>query len=170
MSIRRQSSRRRTRLRAAIGGRLGPPLRETYRRMQDTGPYSPDAASAGRRALNNACLDLLAAGGTSAIALAARQYNQATNMTQRMAALTTLSLLAVPERLAAIDDFYRRYSADPLIIDKWLSLQASIPEAASLDRVPRADPAPGVFALQSEPRPRPGRRLRAGEPDPVQPP
>src|SRR5207244_5008411 len=39
------------------------------------------------------------------------------------------------ERRAAIDDFYRRYSADPLIIDKWLSLQAAIPEAATLDRV-----------------------------------
>jgi aminopeptidase N len=47
----------------------------------------------------------------------------------------TLSFHAVPERQAAIDDFYRRYSGDPLIIDKWLSLQAAIPEAATLDRV-----------------------------------
>ena len=125
----------RTRLRAAIGARLGPTLRETYHRMQDDGPYSPHAAGAGRRALKNACLDLLAAGGTSAIALAARQYHQATNMTDRTAALATLTLHPVPERQAAIDDFYRRYSADPLIIDKWLSLQAAIPEAATLDRV-----------------------------------
>src|SRR5262249_56360812 len=71
----------------------------------------------------------------SAIALAARQYHQATNMTDRIAALTTLSSYAVPERKAAIDDFYRRYAADPLIIDKWLALQATIPEAATLDRV-----------------------------------
>jgi aminopeptidase N len=85
--------------------------------------------------LKNACLDLLAAGGTSAIALAARQYHQATNMTDRMAALATLSLHPVPERQAAIDDFYRLYSGDPLIIDKWLSLQAAIPEAAALERV-----------------------------------
>jgi aminopeptidase N len=56
-------------------------------------------------------------------------------MTDRMAALATLSLHAVPERQAALDDFYRRYSANPLIIDKWLSLQAAIPEAATLDRV-----------------------------------
>ncbi len=103
--------------------------------MQDDGPYSPDAASAGRRALKNVCLDLLAAAGASAIAVAARQYHQATNMTDRMAALATLSLHAVPERQAALDDFYRRYSADPLIVDKWLSLQAAIPEAGTLDRV-----------------------------------
>src|SRR5581483_7641321 len=125
----------RTRLRTTIGSRLGPALRDAYRRMQDDGAYSPDAASAGRRALKNACLDLLAAGGSSAIALAARQYHQATNMTDRMAALTTLSLHPVAERQAAIDGFYRRYAADPLIIDKWLSLQAAIPENATLERV-----------------------------------
>jgi aminopeptidase N len=125
----------RTRLRAAIGSRLGPALRESYRRLQDDAAFSPDAASAGRRALKNVSLDLLAAGGASAIALAARQYHQASNMTDRTAALATLSLHAVPERQAAFDDFYRRYSGDPLIIDKWLSLQAAIPEAATLDRV-----------------------------------
>jgi len=125
----------RTRLRRAIGTKLGPALREAYRRLEDNGPYSPDAASAGRRALRNQCLDLLAAAGASAIALAARQYHQATNMTDRMAALATLSLYPAPERQAAFDDFYRRYSDNPLIIDKWLSLQAATPEPGTLDRV-----------------------------------
>ncbi len=99
-------------------------------------PYSPDAASAGRRSLKNVALDLLAAsGGSAAIALAARQYQAADNMTDRMAALATLSLHPVRERQAAIDDFYRRYQSDPLVIDKWFALQAAIPEAATLDRV-----------------------------------
>jgi len=136
----------RARLRGQIGSRLGPALRESYRRMQDEGPYSPDAASAGRRALKNACLDLLAAGGVSAIALAARQYHQASSMTDRMAALATLSLHAVPERQAALDDFYRRCASDPLVIDKWLALQAAIPEAATLDRV-RALTRHAAFSL-----------------------
>jgi aminopeptidase N len=136
----------RTRLRTTIGSRLAPALREAYRRLQDDGAYSPDAASAGRRALKNICLDLLATAGVSAIALAARQYHQATNMTDRLAALTTLSSYDVPERRAAIDDFYRRYAADPLIIDKWLSLQATIPEAATLDRV-RALTSHPAFSL-----------------------
>jgi aminopeptidase N len=123
-------------LRAALSSRLAPALRETYRRLDDGSPFSPDAASAGRRALKNACLDLLAAtAAASAIALAARQYHQATNMTDRMAALTTLSLYPVPERQAALDDFYRRYSGNPLVIDKWFALQATIPDPATLDRV-----------------------------------
>jgi aminopeptidase N len=123
-------------LRAAIGNALGPALREAYRRLADAGPYSPDAGSAGRRSLKNIALDLLAASGSSAaIALAARQYQTADNMTDRMAAMMTLSLHPVRERQAAIDDFYRRYQSDPLVIDKWLSLQAAIPEAGTLDRV-----------------------------------
>jgi aminopeptidase N len=52
-----------------------------------------------------------------------------------MAALTMLSLRAAPERTVAIEDFYRRYANDPLIVDKWLALQAAIPEPATLDRV-----------------------------------
>jgi aminopeptidase N len=56
-------------------------------------------------------------------------------MTDRMAALSTLSLCDVPERAAALDDFYARYADDPLIVDKWLTLQATIPEPATLDRV-----------------------------------
>jgi aminopeptidase N len=126
----------RRKLRAAIGSRHGAALTETYQRMITTDPYRPDAASAGRRALKNACLDLLAITDTDeAIARAFKQYQSADNMTDRMAALETLAQHDRPERSAVLDDFYRRYAADPLIIDKWLSLQAAIPEPATLDRV-----------------------------------
>ncbi|MFL5097736.1 MAG: aminopeptidase N [Xanthobacteraceae bacterium] len=126
----------RSSLRRVIGQRLGDALRDTYRRMTSREPYSPDAASAGRRALKNACLDLLAAtGAPAAIAFAADQYRSADNMTDRMAAISTLSLHDVPERSAALEDFYRRFQDDPLVIDKWFSLQAMIPEPATLPRV-----------------------------------
>jgi aminopeptidase N len=126
----------RRKLLAAIGARHSAALTDTYQRMITPGPYRPDAQSAGRRALRNACLDLLAMTETSeAIARAFAQYQNADNMTDRMAALTTLALHDRPERAAALDDFYKRYADDPLIIDKWLSLQAAIPEATTLDRV-----------------------------------
>jgi aminopeptidase N len=126
----------RAHLRAAVGRRLGPTLAELYGRLADTAPYRPDASGAGRRALKNVCLDLLAATGDGpAIARALRQYETADNMTDRMAALATLALHQVPERAAALDDFYRRYQHDPLVVDKWFALQATIPEAATLDRV-----------------------------------
>jgi aminopeptidase N len=126
----------RSALRSVVGEHLAAPLFDHYRRLRESGPYSPDAASAGRRALRNTCLDLLVATRRpDAISLAARQYQAADNMTDRMAALSALSLCDVPERAAALDDFYARYAADPLIVDKWLSLQAAIPEPATLDRV-----------------------------------
>jgi aminopeptidase N len=130
--------RARTALRVRIGETLHEALAALHRRMSDNAPYSPDAASAGRRALKNTCLDLLAANGRDAgITLAARQYAAADNMTDRMAALSVLALHDRPERAAALDDFYRRYQSDPLVTDKWFSLQAAIPEAATLDRVRR---------------------------------
>jgi aminopeptidase N len=123
-------------LRAAIGERHGATLAETYRRTMIVGAYRPDAQSAGRRSLKNACLDLLAITGTDAgISSAFDQYRQANNMTDRMAALEMLAAHNRPERAAAFDDFYTRYADDPLVIDKWFALQAVIPEPATLDRV-----------------------------------
>jgi aminopeptidase N len=128
--------RARTALRAEIGRRLAKPMAETYAAMTSKGPFSPAAASAGRRALKNVTLDLLAAGGNAeGIARAHSQYQLADNMTDRMAALATLSLHDVPQRQSALEDFYERYASDPLIIDKWLALQAAIPEAGTLERV-----------------------------------
>jgi aminopeptidase N len=126
----------RSALRAVVGDHLAGPLFDHYRRLSESRPYTPDAAGAGRRALRNVCLDLLVATGRpDAVSLAAQQYQAADNMTDRMAALSTLSLRDVPERTAALDDFYTRYGDDPLIVDKWFTLQATIPEPATLDRV-----------------------------------
>jgi aminopeptidase N len=124
-------------LRAALGSQLASPLFDHYRRLSESGgPYRPDAAGAGRRALRNACLDLLVATRRpEPISLALAQCRAADNMTDRIAALSTLSLCDVPERREALDDFYARYAGDPLIVDKWFMLQATIPEPATLDRV-----------------------------------
>jgi aminopeptidase N len=123
-------------LRLAVMTSLSKTLTTTHQRLSSPEPYSPDADAAGRRALKNTCLDLITASGEpAAIALAKRQYEQADNMTDRMAALQALSLCDCAERTSALEDFYRRYAGDPLIVDKWLSLQAAIPEPATLERV-----------------------------------
>jgi aminopeptidase N len=123
-------------LRLAVMASLSKMLTTIYERLSSPEPYSPDADATGRRALKNTCLDLItAAGEPSAIALAKRQYERADNMTDRIAALQALTLCDCAERTAALEDFYRRYAGDPLIVDKWLSLQAAIPEPATLERV-----------------------------------
>ena len=128
--------RARRALRASVGGKLGAALVKTYERMTVPGPYSPDATSAGRRSLRNVALDLLAAtAAPEAIARAARQYDAADNMTDRLAALATLSLYAAPERERTLADFYARYASNALVIDKWFSLQAMMPQPETLAQV-----------------------------------
>ena len=162
--------RARKNLRGEIGVRLGPALSTIYDRMTHKGPYSPDATNAGRRALRNVALDLLAADGApEALARAARQYDAADNMTDRMAALATLSLHEGGERERALADFYKRYAADALVIDKWFGLQAMTPEPDTLERVRKLTGHPAFsFANPNRVRALIGA-LRARQSDPVQP-
>jgi aminopeptidase N len=128
--------RARRHLRESLSGALKDKLAKTYEQTAVAGPYSPDAASAGKRSLRNICLDLLAAGGKpDALARAEQQYRSADNMTDRLAALSTLALHEGDARDRSLASFYERYADNALVIDKWLALQATIPEAATLDRV-----------------------------------
>jgi aminopeptidase N len=56
-------------------------------------------------------------------------------MTDRSAALGILVGAALPERTAALADFFQRYRDDPLVLDKWLAFEASVPAPETLDRV-----------------------------------
>ncbi|MCG6121358.1 MAG: aminopeptidase N [Microvirga sp.] len=132
-------------LRASVGRALAPRLLELRERLTTRGLYSPDAASAGRRALRNAALDLLVAGDAPhATAALEDQYAQADNMTDRLAALAaSAGLGATAPRDALFADFRRRYTDEPLVLDKWFALQASMPRPDALARVEAlmADPA-----------------------------
>ena len=139
--------RARAGLRVLIGLALSDGLAAAYRDLKLRGAYSPDAASTGKRALRNVALDLMAATGEPhALAQAAQQYETADNMTDRMAALNTLNVHDVPERAAALEDFYLRYGDEPLIVDKWFVLQATAPHPDTLRRVEALTAHPS-FAL-----------------------
>ncbi len=125
-------------LRADIGRTLRIDFSAYLERSPRDGAYSPDAASAGRRALRNAVLTLLAADDPSrGAALAEAQIASADNMTDTLAALSILSLIPGTRREAALDRFYQAFEDEALVIDKWFALQASIPEASTLERVER---------------------------------
>jgi aminopeptidase N len=123
-------------LRTALGLQLAPILIETYERLAPEGPYSPDAAAAGRRALRSAALDLYAAGSPNeGSALAMRQFETAETMNDEIAALGVLTHVQGESREQALDTFYRRHAAEALVIDKWFILQATIAEEGTLGRV-----------------------------------
>jgi len=114
-------------LRRRIASTWKADLLRLYETNRDKGAYSPDAEPAGRRALKNAALAYLGELSDEDAAmkkLVADQYKSADNMTDRMAALARLADVAGPEREAALADFYERFKNDPLVLDKWLVLQA----------------------------------------------
>ena len=99
-------------------------------------PYSPDATSAGRRALKNLALSYISiSDDVQYQALAGQQFRGADNMTDRMAALVALNDRDGEERDAALADFYDKYKDDAIVIDKWLSLQATSSRPDTLDQV-----------------------------------
>jgi len=98
------------------------------------GAYSPDAASAGKRALRNVLLDYALYAGTGED-LATAQYQSATNMTDRMAALGLLVVHGCSSAPGILADFHDRYEGNALVIDKWLAVQATAPNDQTLDSV-----------------------------------
>jgi len=120
-------------LRRALASGLKDSLLNTYQKLKSGGPYSPDAVSSGKRSLKNLCLSYLGEVGMSALAY--EQFKAADNMTDAMAALTTLANLDCPERLPALDAFYARWKDEPLVVDKWLAVQASSRLPDTLSRV-----------------------------------
>jgi aminopeptidase N len=113
-------------MRANIGARLRTELLAQYEANQTPGEYSPDALSAGKRALKNLCLAYLtAAQDEEGLALAQRQFEEAGNMTDRVAALSALIHARAPGADAALQRFYDEFEDEPLVIDKWFALQAS---------------------------------------------
>ena len=125
-------------LRAEIGRALLTDAEAVYTRFADAGPYRPDAGAAGRRALRSVALDLVAAGDPQkGGALAQDLFRAAGNMTDRLSALSTLALLGGAAREDALESFYNHFAGDPLVLDKWFALQATIPEPATTQRVIR---------------------------------
>ena len=120
-------------LRKALARALAGELAAKYRTLAPEGPYVPDAVSAGRRALRNLCLSYLSEAGMRALCY--EQFKGADNMTDAMAALAALSNLNCEERQLALDEFYARWKDEPLVVDKWLAVQAASRLPGTLARV-----------------------------------
>ena len=130
-------------LRAAFATRFQRELETLHDDMAVPGAYSPDAAAAGRRALRNRSLLLLAGRGTAdGFALAERQFRQADNMSEQAPALLALVHNGAPQAAAALDAFHAQWRDDTQVLDKWLTIQATAPRPETLSRVRAIAEAP----------------------------
>jgi aminopeptidase N len=64
-----------------------------------------------------------------------QQLEGADNMTDALAALSTLANCDCPERRPALDAFYARWRDEPLVVDKWLSTEALSRLPGTVERV-----------------------------------
>lgn len=84
------------------------------------------ATEMGRRRLGNRLLTLLMALDSASYAeMVVSQYQRAKSQTVRMGALWAMNDHALPQRDDLLNDFEERFRHDPLVLDKWLSLQAA---------------------------------------------
>jgi aminopeptidase N len=100
---------------------------------QVPGRYSPDAASAGRRALANLALAMLCIDGEARDELhwqriAAQRFDGARNMTERMGALHALTESHSALAEDALQRLHAQFRGDPLVVNKWFAIQATMPE------------------------------------------
>ena len=96
--------------------------------------YRVEHADIARRALRNTCLSYLAF-AEGADALVRRQYEQADNMTDTLAALSAAVSAELPCRDNLMQHFADKWQHDGFVMDKWFMLQATSPAANVLENV-----------------------------------
>lgn len=97
----------------------------------DEPTFNAAATSIAKRKIKNLCLSYLLLSETAEMRqLAMQQFQAADNITDRVAVLSSLTHIDCPERQEAFDQFYKLAEKEPLVIDKWFSLQAisSLPD------------------------------------------
>ncbi len=116
--------------------------------------YQVTAAQVGKRSLKNRCLWYLLQTSKTAknfnemAQLVRQQYQSANNYTDQMAALT----LIVHQQIEGYEDllgaYFTTWQDHALVINKWLSIQATIPADDTLERVKQLQELP-VFSMQN---------------------
>ncbi|MBG0842636.1 aminopeptidase N [Ectopseudomonas toyotomiensis] len=126
--------------RKALADALFAPLWARYqanREVSKATPYVAEAAHFARRSLQNIALSyLMLSEKPEVLAACVDQFDNADNMTERLAALAVLVNSPFQEEqgkaLAMFADFFKD---NPLVMDQWFSVQAGCPLPGGLERV-----------------------------------
>lgn len=111
-----------------------------YERLACDEIFSTDAQSIARRSLKNTALSyLVASGKADAVELCNRQLQNATNMTDELAALTNIvhssSKSAELIKSDCLQSFYNKWQHETLVLNRWFALQATNPNPGTLEQI-----------------------------------
>lgn len=120
-------------MRAQIATALFADWEQVYEQNRDTGAYTADPVSSGRRALagialTHLCLAARASGDTVWPGKTLQRFKDAGNMTDRFNALNALVSSGHALAAQALARFHEIFKDEALVIDKWFSLQAGAPD------------------------------------------
>lgn len=130
----------REQVRVSIVEQLHDDLWQVYQTLNVVEDYQATAKAIAKRSLKNVALEYLMLRDDKAIHQAClQQYEAANNMTDSIAALEELvnsqfESLA-EQKIKRLDEFYKRWQSEPLVVNQWLALQASVPQYDTLNKV-----------------------------------
>ena len=119
-------------------------FRTTYDRLVREGTEGFGPLETGRRSLKNRVLEYLCMSERAEdLQLAVQQRRDAKNMTEEIGALDALNGSTGAQRGLAMQEFYDKWRGEPLVLNKWFTLQAISSLPSTLDRIKKLslDPA-----------------------------
>ena len=127
-------------LRHQLAENLCEQLHEVYQQNQTSIAYQPSAEQIAKRSLKNVCLAyLMLLERPESLALCQQQFKTASNMTDRLAALSALVNCQFaqiePVKQQALVDFYQQWKSEPLVVNQWFQVQSACRLPGTLDVV-----------------------------------
>ena len=130
-------SKARNHVQGILADALGTELAALYQRLNVEQDYLPEPAQMAQRGLKNTALSyLLKSTKSQYCALAVSQFENNDNMTDSMAALSSLvNSVYSTQAEAALATFYQQWQAEPLVVNQWLAVQAGSAEYGSVENI-----------------------------------
>ena len=130
-------SQARSIVQTVLANALAKDLSALYLKLNVKQDYLPEPSQMAQRGLKNAALSyLLKTDNKEYCNLAIEQFNSSDNMTDSMAALASLvNSEHKTEAENTLASFYKKWQAEPLVVNQWLAVQAGSAEYGTVDNI-----------------------------------
>ena len=114
-----------------------------YNKLNEKVPYDIKISSIGKREVKNRCLSFLMELDTPEfVDICYKQFEEATNMTDELAALSAFSNSQSDKRELVMNKFFDKWKHETLVIQMWLSIQGSSSLPKTLEQVKKLETSP----------------------------
>jgi aminopeptidase N len=126
----------RNQVKAALGRSLDNAWHNVLREHPAAVGYTPHSRDIGIRSLRHLASDYLLAANPDDLADVHRLLETADNLTDRLTALRWAAYYEAPEQRAQrLDDFYEQWKHEALVVNQWLTVQATRPDPGCVEDI-----------------------------------